>query len=97
MLDQFDNSYEYIFEILHQDMLEGDMPTPSKRKNILPISISILQDKDYRVILTKFLNGVWEHLIVLKIININKQYFQIGFEVRVANYTNYLNIGCFDH
>ena len=27
MLDYFDDHYDYIFEILHHEMLEGDMPT----------------------------------------------------------------------
>ena len=51
MLDQFDDRYDYIFEILHHEMLAGDMPTSSKSKNLHQI-VSNIQDGNYRVVRT---------------------------------------------
>ena len=71
ILDKFDDNYDYIFEILHQEMLEGDMP-PLEIK--CDSADSIIQDGDYRVIEYDKFSGS-PMLYVLKILTIDNQDF----------------------
>ncbi len=75
ILREVDDRYDYIFEILKHDIIDGDLKAraePRKSKIYL-----IIQDGDYQVVYFK--DEGWEIITVLRVLTINNQDFEIGF------------------
>ena len=77
MLDTMEGDYDYIFEILQHDILEGDLKVPDDTTSWIFEHGSRLLYGDYHVV--KYKENFSEILLVVKIIDIAGTSFKLGF------------------
>ena len=90
IVDTLDGDYEYLFEILQHDILEGDFEVP--KEPYIPYA-DILRDDTYRVMI--YHQERFYQICVLKVLKVAGKQFHLGVHLLIKGSKGYLKVGCF--
>ncbi len=92
ILDNLNGDYDYIFEVLCADILEGDFEAPERPR--IPKDANYLRDDTYRVF--EYTIGNTDKFSVIKVIKIKGVGYHLGILfVNDGSCGNYMSVGCF--
>ena len=93
ILDILNGDYDYIFEVLCADILEGDLKAPERPR--IPRNASVFRNDIYRAFEHSI--GCFDVFTVIKVLKIEGVEFQLGMEIKTTGTWSILMVGCFGH